>query len=127
MSKAYARRAAHRNPKGDVRSTTIQPVPQDGPQAALLPDGLSPLIYDATECLQVLLTRGDGWVRVTADMDGKNVYCKYKYHRGENRGYYVMAVVTVDQLLWGLQLLVAKTNQVDLGLLRPAKDTAYDA
>lgn len=126
MSKSYARRAANADPKGDRRSRTTSPVTAPVEPLAPKPFGPVPHQLTGTQALYELLTRGDGWVRATATLDMKTAYLKYKYTSGQWRGYYVMAVVVPEELQQGLQLLVAKTNQVDLGQLRPAKDTPYE-
>jgi hypothetical protein len=126
MSKSYARRTAKNDPKGDRRSRTFYPEAEQFPLTSGTPAGTSPQHLTGEQTIAELLTRGDGWVRCTGSLDLKTVYLKYKYNSGPWRGYYVMAVCTYDQLLWGMQLLVAKTNQVDLGIIKPSKDTPYD-
>jgi hypothetical protein len=127
MSKSYARRTAKNDPKGDRRSRTISPEPAQEPPLTALPFAPVPERLTSSQALYELLTRGDGWVRATATLDMKTAYLKYKYTSGTWKGHYVMAVVVCEELQRGLQLLVAKVNQVDLGILRPAKDTPYDA
>ena len=126
MSKQYARRQSKTDPKGDRRSRSISaPEPeQDVPPLYGPPMGTTS--FDALLAIAALLQRGDGWLRLTATLDMKTCYLKYKWNAGNNRGTYVMAVVTFDHLAWGLTLLLQKTRMVDAGDLNASEDTFYD-
>lgn len=126
MSKQYERRRAKSDPKGDRRSRSISPDPAPVAGIILERQELGLLDQDAIYSLQWLLTRGDGWVRLTSTLDMKTVYAKYKWTSGNNRGKYVMAVGTVDQMAWVLCLLRHKALEVDRGERSPSQDTFYD-
>ncbi len=126
MSKAYARRTSKTDPKGDRRSRTISHPPVPGPAESALIAQQHLQSAEAVDALSYLLNRGDGWLRMTAPLDGKSVYLKYKYTSGKHRGCYVMAVATFDQLAWAACLLAHKTRQADTGEVLPSPDTFYD-
>jgi hypothetical protein len=75
---------------------------------------------------QEIISRGDGWLRVTSDENGKTVFMKYKFTSGPHEGHYVMFVgvpgAGLSDLLEGL---LWKVRDADRGTLRPTMDTIY--
>lgn len=125
MSKAYRRRETRAN----ADAATIIPDASDGAATdGYLADivGNTPKASTGLPALAQLLHRGDGWVRMVGDLDGKNLYLKYKWTGGEWRNHYVMAVVMLETLSFGLGLLLAKVQQVDIGVRRPTPDRNFD-
>ncbi len=124
MSKAHERRTRESK---DVRSTNpnagnaLHNHPLRNPDAP----SHSPAL-DALRAQQAMLMRGDGWLRLTSDTDGKTIYLKYKWKSGNHRNKYVMVVATLDQLAWGLALLHTKCEKADTGEIRPTPDAAYN-
>lgn len=72
-----------------------------------------------------LVTREDGWLRITPIRDSGTVFIKWKFTRGDWAGHYVMSVVQYWQMGYGLALLLDKLLAVEYGSLRPTKDTPY--
>lgn len=126
MSRANGRRQAKEDPKGDRRSRSISSEQFPIEVTPLEVNARCQLDSDALESLGALCCRGDGWIRITATLDMHTVYLKYKWTSGPNRGKYVMAVGTLDQLAWAVCLLHNKAQQVDKDELRASQDTFYD-
>lgn len=76
--------------------------------------------------LTALGERQDGYLRIIPDGAAKSLYIKWKFTKGQWRGYYLMSVVEVWDVEHGLLLLRQKIDSVDVGVKNPVKDTAYD-
>jgi hypothetical protein len=125
MSKSYARRRtdpddlSHPDNKPYTGKLVNHPLRN---QDAVVTSGT----LRAFEALLELLDSGDGWIRMTSDLDSKTIYLKYKYKHGKWKNHYVMAVATPDILAWGITLLLAKVEQVAAGERKPTHDSAYN-
>jgi hypothetical protein len=80
----------------------------------------------ACATLSLMLMRDDGWLRIVPSADGKTVYLKWKFIRGDHRGRYVMAVKDLWQWDEALSILAVKLQEVDEGKRKPVKDTMWD-
>lgn len=69
-----------------------------------------------------LLTRDDGWLRVSPADDGETVYFKWKWTRGPYANHYVMTVHPHHEADQALAGLARKVDSVDRGKKRPVKD-----
>lgn len=76
--------------------------------------------------LATVLDRDDGWLRVVPDRDAPVVWWKWKFVHGPHAGGYVMVRGAQDQHIEALRVLARKLRSVDVGSLRPTKDTYYD-
>ena len=72
--------------------------------------------------LAALLTRDDGWLRVSPQDDGLTVYFKWKFTGGPHVNHYVMVVYPYTQCAEALSRLALKVHAVDCGKQRPVKD-----
>lgn len=77
---------------------------------------------DATTALDFLLTRTDGWLRITPQDDGETVYFKWKWTAGPHVNHYVMVVYPHFQCGNAFLRLALKVDSVDRGEQRPVKD-----
>ncbi len=80
---------------------------------------------EACTALSELFLRMDGWLRVVPAGDGKTLYFKWKFTRGEWSGYYVMFVSLVWEWDKGIAGLRDKCDEVDQDARRPVKDKWY--
>lgn len=77
---------------------------------------------DITLATQFLLTRTDGWLRITPHDDGERVYFKWKWTAGPYINHYVMVVYPYFQCGNALLRLAMKVDSVDRGEQAPVKD-----
>lgn len=77
----------------------------------------------ASSAFATIAGRGDGWLRITFEDNGKTVFAKYKFTSGPFAGYYTMYVGTyypaITELLCGL---LDKLHDADCGQLVPTLD-----
>lgn len=76
--------------------------------------------------LHELLIRDDGWLRVVPDGDGKVVWWKWKFVRGNHAGCYCMVRGFAHQHEEAMLILCKKLAYVDAGYERPTRDSYYD-
>lgn len=81
-----------------------------------------PASDSAAAALFGLLTRDDGWLRISPKDDGATVYWKWKWTAGKHINHYVMAVYPASQSAEAVLMLAKKVNAVDTGVERPVKD-----
>lgn len=79
-----------------------------------------------TEALLRLCQRDDGWLRIIPPRDNYQLYLKWKFNRGPWANHYLMVVVPLNQLSFGLQLLNEKCHDVDDGQRTPSVDRYFD-
>lgn len=79
----------------------------------------------AMDALRTLMGSGEGYIRITADLDGK-VFWRWKWTDGPNAGYYVMYVADKYAPFHdGANGLAEKAGQVWSGRKKPTKDKPY--
>ena len=83
------------------------------------PEAVTPSLLEA---LEGLLTRDDGWLRISPQNDGRSVYFKWKFTAGKYRDTYVMTVYPYHQCTEGLARLASKIDAVYRGEQTPVKD-----
>jgi hypothetical protein len=81
---------------------------------------------DLVRALRVLATRDDGWLRLIPDVDRQRVWLKWKFTRGPHERHYIMVSTEDMRVHHGLQVLVQKLYDVDLGQLKPTLDRLYE-
>jgi hypothetical protein len=74
------------------------------------------------DALDSLLSRDDGWLRITPQNDGETVYWKWKWTAGKHINHYVMVVYPKSQSGDALLRLALKVHAVDRGEKIPVKD-----
>lgn len=75
--------------------------------------------------IQYMLCRDDGWMRWTADGEGKVVYLKYKFTSSHWPNHYVMVSGPIGQVSTLVSILRDKINGVDVGTLKPTEDRYF--
>jgi hypothetical protein len=79
----------------------------------------------AMDALRSLMNSGEGYVRITADLDGK-MFWRWKWTEGQHAGYYVMFVADkYTPFHDGANGLAAKAGDVWAGKRKPTKDKPY--
>lgn len=73
-----------------------------------------------------LLTRGDGWMRWTSDLEGKTLFLKYKFTSQQHPNHYVFVSGPVHDVTKLVAYLVRKCQLVDAGQYRPTEDKPYN-
>jgi hypothetical protein len=76
--------------------------------------------------LQDLLARGDGWLRIGCDLDGKVCYIKYKLTSVSWPNHYVFISGPVYDIALHVSAVVRKLELVDAGNLRPTPDKPFN-
>lgn len=89
---------------------------------ALVANGLSEVIDD----LAWLVTRPEGWLRITNTEDGARVHYKFKFVDTRWWNSYVYYVTEGPRLAEGLDGLRRKVEQVLNGERKPTNDRPYD-
>ena len=77
---------------------------------------------DVAMALDFLLSRDDGWLRVSPQEDGERVYWKWKWTAGPHINHYVMVVYPKAESSNAVLGLAVKVNAVDHGEKAPVKD-----
>lgn len=75
--------------------------------------------------LTLILSRGDGWLRLIPGSDGETSYWKWKYVIGKHSGCYVMYVNNSPDWIEGVLGLADKLMKVDEGRLKPTVDSYF--
>lgn len=89
---------------------------------AQVANGLSAVLDD----LAWLITRPEGWLRITNDGGGARCHYKFKFTDTAHFNTYVYYVTEGPALAEGLDGLRRKVQQVLNGERKPTKDRAYD-
>jgi hypothetical protein len=119
------------DPKGDARIGSVQhpPVAQGGsediPEAHSNPPGWLDPAWQLELDMIALLARGDGWLRISGDIDGKTVWLKFKLNGTRWPNHYVMTSGPFHQLQKLLHQLRRKLEEVDSGAYKPTTDHYY--
>jgi len=77
---------------------------------------------EVAAALDFLLSRDDGWLRITPQEDGERVYWKWKWVAGPYVNHYVMVVYPKSQCGDAILRLALKVTAVDSGEKAPVKD-----
>jgi hypothetical protein len=83
-------------------------------------------IAGALDDLAWLVTRPEGWLRITNTDDGARVHYKFKFVDTAHWNTYVYYVTEGPRLAEGLDGLRRKVEQVLRGERKPTKDKPYD-
>lgn len=85
-------------------------------------EGATPVSKAVARALVALLTRDDGWLRITPHDNGDTVYWKWKWVRGPHINKYVMVVYPQADADEAAAHLARKVDAVDRGEEAAVKD-----
>jgi hypothetical protein len=108
--------------RAKAREASRLPLQPQGDQTAI---GQLVRVERVLEDLLVLVGRGDGWMRWTADRDGKTVFLKYKFTSYQYPNHYVFVSGPIYDVALLVAALVRKCELVDAGQLKPTLDKPY--
>lgn len=116
------------DPKGDIRHSHDTGTNDSHEQAKLLPIDHFPGAVDQARMLgicrlfQCFVHMDDGYLKVRREVDGMDIHLTWTWTMGKNHRSYVYVRVELGQLGYGLELLLAKVNNVIEGRVMPTPD-----